>query len=80
MSCKHCTNDDGEVLLPAYGPAPHICYYKMPGAIIGQSIALPREQWPDNFIEDPEVPGLGVYFCPSCGKEQQEAFLRGEIL
>jgi hypothetical protein len=80
MSCKHCTNEDGEVLLPAYGPAPHICYYKIPRAIIGQSIVLPHEQWPDNFIEDPEVPGLGVYFCHSCGKEQQEAFLRGEIL
>ena len=26
----------------------------------------PREEWPDTFIEDPEVPGFGTYYCPTC--------------
>lgn len=27
---------------------------------------LPSDEWPANFIEDPDVPGLGTYLCPSC--------------
>lgn len=60
-----CSATDCETF-PSYGPVPHICYYKIPGATIGQSQILPREQWPDNILEDPDASGLCTVFCPSC--------------
>lgn len=30
----------------------------------------PRETWPSNFREDPDCPGLGTWFCPSCGGKE----------
>lgn len=27
---------------------------------------LPRDEWPDEFSEDPECPGLGVWSCGRC--------------
>lgn len=68
MTCPHCTGEDGEALMPSYGPAPHVCYYKIPGAVIGQSEELPRDTWLANFKEDPDAPGLGTYWCPHCGE------------
>lgn len=50
----------------SYGPAPHTCFYKIPGATLGQSVTLPRGQWPHNFAEDPEVPGCGTFLCDPC--------------
>jgi hypothetical protein len=67
MACEMCTGPDGEPCFPQYGVGPHTCFYKIPGAVIGQSQPLPQEQWPDNYIEDPECPGMGTYFCPYCG-------------
>lgn len=67
MSCELCTDPNGVPCFPDYGPAPHTCFYKIPGAVIGQSVVLPREQWPDNFREDPDFPGMGTYWCPHCG-------------
>jgi hypothetical protein len=67
MSCEFCTDPDGLPCFPSYGVAPHTCFYKIPGATIGQSIVLPREEWPDNFKEDPDEPGHGTYWCPHCG-------------
>lgn len=49
---------------PHYGVGPHICFYKIEGAVIGQSAPLPDK--PDNYVEDPQCPGLGVWFCPEC--------------
>jgi hypothetical protein len=66
MSCQHCIDPDGERCLPAYGVAPHTCFYKIPGAAIGQSVLLPRQEWPDNFIEDAECPGQGMWYCEHC--------------
>lgn len=72
MSCDMCLDPDGIPCFPIYGPAPHTCFYKIPGAVMGQSVTLPRDQWPDNFIEDPECPGLGIYSCPHCGEGKPE--------
>lgn len=65
-SCVDCIDPDGEKCYPSYGVAPHLCFYKVPGATVGESLLLPKEQWPSNFIEDPDVPGCGVWFCPTC--------------
>ena len=51
---------------PSYGPVPHICYYKIPEAKLGQSKVLPKESWPDNVVEDENCPGLSTTYCPSC--------------
>lgn len=61
--CMTC--EDGSY--PVYGVGPHKCYYKIPGAVIGQSVPAPKEEYPPNFIEDEECPGLGVWLCPDCG-------------
>lgn len=76
MSCEHCTDLDGSPCMPSYGVAPHTCFYKIPGATIGQSVLLPREEWPENFVEDPECPGQGMWYCPSC-KEGMPAAAQG---
>jgi hypothetical protein len=72
MTCQHCTDDEGLPLYPSYGPAPHTCFYKIPGATIGQSQPLPPEQWPAGFTEDPDCKGLGTYWCEHCGDGKPE--------
>jgi hypothetical protein len=64
MSCEHCTDPDGMPCFPMYGVGPH----KHVGtSIIGSTVLLPAEQWPENYQEDPDCPGLGVWWCPYCG-------------
>lgn len=48
-----------------YGPAPHVCFYKIPGASMGMSKTLPENEWPENFEPDADVPGLGIHH--NCG-------------
>ncbi|AKQ59692.1 MULTISPECIES: hypothetical protein [Bordetella] len=48
-----------------YGPAPHVCFYKIPGATLGQSKVLPESEWPDSYDPDPDMPGLGIHH--ACG-------------
>lgn len=62
MSCIHCA--EGEY--PIYGVAPHECYWKIPGAVIGESRILPKDRWPPNFTPDPDAPNCGTYECPAC--------------
>jgi len=64
MSCQHCTDPDGQACFPIYGVGPH---RHEGGTIIGSTRMLPKEEWPANFEEDPECPGLGVWWCPECG-------------
>jgi hypothetical protein len=35
---------------------------------------LPREQWPENFQEDPDpnYSGMGTWWCPLCGQGKPE--------
>jgi hypothetical protein len=68
--CKECC--DG-YFYPTYGLAPHGGITVYPKVIIYGAPALPKEQWPNNFTEDPESEGLGVYSCPKCGYGKPEA-------
>ncbi len=66
--CPSCTDPDtGEYLCPHYGVGPHTCYHKIPNAVIGQSQPLPKSEWPKNYVEDPDCPGMGIWYCPDCG-------------
>lgn len=73
MACEFCTDQDGNIAYPVYGVGPHTCYYKIPGAVIGESQPLPPEQWPSNYAEDPHCPGMGIYWCEHCGEGKPEA-------
>lgn len=65
MTCEHCNDGDGFCVFPFYGVAPHV---HVDGEWIGSTQLLPREQWGNNFEEDPDCPGLGTYLrCPHCG-------------
>lgn len=66
--CKTCC--DGEYY-SYYGLAPHKHNLNKTGSIIGSTEIEPDDKWPDNFSEDPDAPGCGVYSCPEChGKYQ----------
>ena len=61
MSCEHCTEPDGFACFPVYGIGPHTHNEKR------QTVQLPPDQWPENYQEDPDCPGMGVWWCPYCG-------------
>ena len=65
--CPACLDPDGDCCYPVYGLAPHV--HEWEGLTITDTRVLPREDWPDNFQEDPDplFPGLGIYWCPFCG-------------
>ena len=72
--CVLCDDGDGQCVFPYYGVAPHVHdttgreTANDPWAILGSTRMLPKEQWGDNFREDQESPGQGVYMrCPTCG-------------
>ena len=69
--CKKCA--DG-YFYPQYGLAPHI-HVGEDHVIFGSTRILPRDRWPENFVEDKDDPGCGIYYCPnkSCrnSKEKQ---------
>lgn len=68
--CEHCDDGDGFSVFPNYGPAPHT--HDTGNGWIGSTRFLPREQWGDNFREDPECQGHGIYMrCPHCGRGEQ---------
>lgn len=70
--CKECY--DG-YFHPYYGLAPHDHPFDDKGRIIiGGTIIRPKSKWPDNFEEDPEVPGLGTYHCPKCKYSDERGF------
>lgn len=80
MSCQSCFDpDDGTRIYPHYGVGPHLCFYKIPGATLGQSELLPQTDWPANYEEDPGAPGHGVWWCPECGYGKPCAGDCGEI-
>lgn len=62
-----------------YGVAPHTCFYKIPGATIGQSRLKPEHEWPENFEPDEETYGLGIWHdCGWRGTAQQRQGEGGE--
>lgn len=71
-TCPVCDDGEGSCVFPYYGVAPHTHNF---GAGLGYSTTiLPKDQWPENFQEDPDCPGLGVYLrCPECGAGEAPA-------
>lgn len=61
---SECTSDDHDCY-PQYGVGPHR-HDLSRGTFLGSTVPLPKEDWPNNFREDPEVPGCGVWLCPGC--------------
>lgn len=65
MICQTCgDNGDGQSVFPYYGTAP-------PDDAESDATLphlMSRAMWGDNFKEDPEAEGFGVYLrCPTCG-------------
>lgn len=67
--CEDCR----EGCFPYYGLAPHTHRLLTidSDTRIGDSYATtttiePRETWPASFVEDPDCPGMGTYYCPDC--------------
>lgn len=67
MSCEYCTDPDGAACFPLYGVAPHT------HDVLGRTIPAPRDQWPGNFREDKDCPGMGLYWCQYCGDGKPES-------
>lgn len=65
MDCK-------EGYYPIYGLAPHSHDIRRTRSIIGSNVTDPKENWPDNFSEDPDALGCGVYVCPKCPEKKEE--------
>ncbi|MBH04009.1 MAG: hypothetical protein CMP08_07780 [Xanthomonadales bacterium] len=72
-SCPHCTDPDGQPCYPAYGLAPHAHQVTNGCLVMAEPIFEPRGTWPSHFVEDPEAPGHGTWFCPFCGAGNPEA-------
>ena len=69
--CGHCNDGDGLCIFPYYGVAPHT--HDNSEGWIGSTRTLPREQWGDNFREDPDVEGHGVFMrCEHCGNGEKK--------
>ena len=70
--CEHCDDGDGLCVFPMYGPAPHT--HDTSSGWIGSTRTLPKDQWGNNFREDPDCEGHGVYMrCEKCGRGEQPA-------
>ena len=79
MTCEFCDDGEGHCVYPYYGVAPHTHEFPKewmsdPMAVIGSTRVLPREQWPNNFREDADCAGCGVYLrCNKCGDGESAA-------
>jgi len=66
MICDKCEETKktwGDYPYPMYGVAPHIHDFSKTGSIIGSTRIKSKSEWPESFVEDPEAPGCGVYYC-----------------
>ena len=63
--CKICC--DG-IYYPVYGVAPHKHNLRKTGSFIGSTEILPKDEWPENYVDYDD--GCGVYYCenPECFK------------
>ena len=69
--CTRCFDGNDASVFPYYGLAPHT-HYKQNG-VIGSTVVLPKSEWPENFEEDEDAPGAGIYtHCPECGAGKTE--------
>jgi len=62
---KKCPECDGEGSWYGMAPHQHIVHQEKP-MFIGSTKSVDKKEWPDNFWEDPEAPGLGVWSCTNC--------------
>ncbi len=72
--CKTIYKVHGEHLYPHYGMAPHNHNFMKTGTFIGSTEIKPMDDWPANFVEDPEAAGCGVYYCPDEKCERSKTF------
>ena len=62
-------------IYPYYGIAPHSHSVDFTGCVVA-TVQKPKEEWPENFVEDDESPGCGTWYCPKndckakCGGKQ----------
>lgn len=72
LCCPECDDGDGNCVYPYYGVAPHIHEQSHPADWLGSTRLLPKDKWGDNFREDQESPGQGVYMrCKHCGRGEK---------
>ena len=67
MSCEYCTDPDGVPCFPVYGVGPHTHAGRDGNPLLGATIPLPRDEWPENYRESADEPGHGLWWCPHCG-------------
>lgn len=67
MGCHICLDPDGFSCFPVYGVGPHRHDSNL------KTIPLPRSEWPANYLEDPDCPGMGTYWCPACGNGKPQS-------
>ncbi len=76
--CEFCNEPESdESVYPVYGLAPHV-HLGLTGeasSFIGSTVMT--GELPDNFIPDPDEPGMGVYFCPKCGAGKPKKLIGG---
>ena len=66
-----------------YGMAPHdhVGITENPASFIGSTRLHDKSAWPENFSEDPECEGCGVWSCSTCGGSGQVERVRNrEVL
>jgi hypothetical protein len=59
--CKY----EGCDYFPQYGVGPHT-HDLSNGSFLNSTVPLQKVDWPKNYREDTECPGLGTYYCPEC--------------
>lgn len=67
MPCEYCIDPDGAPCFPMYGIGPRTHAGSGGNPLLGRTIMSPREDWPENYRENPNEPGFGVWWCPHCG-------------
>ncbi len=75
MGCEYCTDHDGAACYPVYGLGPHT--HAGNGNWIRSTTMLPQTNWPTNYSEDPDCPGMGVWWCKHCGEGKPNDELKG---
>lgn len=87
MACNECDDGDGGCIYPMYGVGPHVCFYKIEGAVLGESKPIDRDKWPANFIEydeckqDAHSPACGIYtHCLNCGDGEKNYDIKKEVI
>lgn len=75
MTCEKCTDLDGESCFPLYGLGPHKhVAFDIDGMACMKTVML-EDQTAPGFTPDPDVPGLGVWWCPHCEDGRPESAL-----